>query len=168
MPSMRRVKMCVCVLLTALMLLMSGQAFAAPTPTPVPSLPPFDASIPEYNENIPDQLTPDQLYAEAVILINQDTGDVLFEKNADRRMNPASTTKIMTILLALEYGDINSVVTIPKEAGQVPLDSSMVPVTVGEEMTFLDLLYGFMLKSGNDAAMPLRCLSRAVWTALLT
>ena len=151
MPSMRRVKMCVCVLLTALMLLMSGQAFAAPTATPVPSLPPFDASIPAYNENAPEQLTPDQLYAEAVILINQDTGDVLFEKNADRRMNPASTTKVMTILLALEYGDINSVVTIPKEAGQVPLDSSMVPVTVGEEMTFLDLLYGFMLKSGNDA-----------------
>ncbi len=151
MQSLRRVKMCVCVLLTALMLLMSGQAFAAPTATPVPSLPPFDASIPEYNENAPDQLTPDQLYAEAVILINQDTGDVLFEKNADRRMNPASTTKVMTILLALEYGDINRVVTIPKEAGEVPLDSSVVPVTVGEEMTFLDLLYGFMLKSGNDA-----------------
>jgi len=151
MPAIRRLRMYACLLLSALMLMLSVPVFAAPTATPVPSLPPFDVSIPEYDENNPSQLLADQLYAQSVILINQDTGDVLFQKNADMRMNPASTTKIMTILLALEYGDIDSVVTIPPEAAQVPLDSSVVPVTVGEEMTFLDLLYGFMLKSGNDA-----------------
>lgn len=151
MPKMCSLKAKLALLLLVLMLLLTGSAYAAPTATPVPSLPPFDESVPVYDESNPSVLYPDQLYAQSCILINQDTGDVLFQKNADMRMNPASTTKIMTILLALEYGDINRVVTIPKEAAEVPLDSSMVPITVGEEMTFLDLLYGFMLKSGNDA-----------------
>ena len=133
------------------MLALSTCAYAAPTATPVPSLPPLENATFEYSEDNPGSLSVDQLYAQAAILINQDTGDVLLEKNADVRMNPASTTKIMTILLALEYGNINSVVIIPPEAAEIPKDSSVVPVTPGEEMTFLDLLYGFMLKSGNDA-----------------
>lgn len=131
--------------------LVSSSALASPTPSPVPSLPPLEETAPEYDEENPGALSADQLYAQSAILINQDTGEVLFEKNADTRMNPASTTKIMTALLALEYGDMNSVVTIPDEAADIPDDSSKVPVTVGEEMTFIDLLYGFMLKSGNDA-----------------
>ena len=147
----RKLRMIISCLLTALMLALSTCAYAAPTPTPVPTLPPMDASIPVYDENNPGSLTADQLYAQSAILINQDTGDVLLEKNADVRMNPASTTKIMTILLALEYYNINSVVVIPPEAADIPKDSSVVPVTPGEEMTFTDLLYGFMLKSGNDA-----------------
>ena len=139
-------------LLLALAMLCSSAALAAnPTPSPVPSLPPLEETAPEYNEENPGALTADQLYAQSVILMNRNTGDVLFEKNADARMNPASTTKIMTTLLALEYGDLNSVVVIPNEAADIPPDSSKVPVTPGEEMTFQDLLYGFMLKSGNDA-----------------
>ncbi len=134
------------------LLLISGSALAAPTPTPIPTLPPFDETVLEYDEENPGALTPDQLYAQAFILINQDDGTVLMEKNADVRMNPASTTKIMTLLLALEYYDINAVVIIPEEAADIPVDSSKVPVTPGEEMTFIDLLYGLMLRSGNDAA----------------
>jgi len=139
-------------MLTAVMLAVSSAAYAtAVTPTPEPSLPPLGDLVAEYDENRPEELTVDQLYSQAAILINEDTGEVLLQKNADQRMNPASTTKIMTALLALEYGNINAIVTIPKEAADIPLDSSVVPVTVGEEMTFKDLLYGFMLKSGNDA-----------------
>lgn len=148
---MRRLRMYISLLLAVLMLALSSVAYAAPTATPEPSLPPFDELTPEYNKDNPGSLSADQLYAQSAILINQDTGEVLFEKGADQRMNPASTTKIMTLLLALEYGDINSVITIPPEAAEIPNDSSVVPVTVGEEMTFIDLLYGFMLKSGNDA-----------------
>lgn len=148
---MRRLKHTAALLLAICILMLSSAALAAPTPTPVPSLPPFDDTVAEYSEDNPGALTVDQLYAQSAILINQDDGRVLLEKNADVRMNPASTTKIMTALLALEYGNINSVVTIPEEAAQVPEDSSVVPVTPGEEMTFVDLLYGFMLKSGNDA-----------------
>jgi len=147
----RRLRMTISFLLIFLLLAVSSGAYAAPTATPLPSLPPLDELTPEYNEDNPASLMSDQLYAQSAILINQDTGTVLFEKAADVRMNPASTTKIMTALLALEYGDINSVVTIPSAAADIPSDSSVVPVTVGEEMTFVDLLYGFMLKSGNDA-----------------
>lgn len=97
-------------------------------------------------------LTPEALVAEAAILIDADTGTPLFEKNADRAMYPASTTKIMTCLLALEYGHLDEVITIPQEAANVPKDSSLMPVNVGEEMMFMDLLYGLMIHSGNDSA----------------
>ena len=148
---MQKLRICIALLLTAALLAFSTCAYAAPTPTPVPTLPPFEETVPAYDENNPGALRIDQLYSEAAILIDQYSGEVLLEKNADRRMNPASTTKIMTALLALEYGDLNSVVIIPDEAANIPKDSSVVPVTPGEEMTFQDLLYGFMLKSGNDA-----------------
>ncbi|MBQ3223404.1 MAG: D-alanyl-D-alanine carboxypeptidase, partial [Clostridia bacterium] len=97
-------------------------------------------------------LLPESLAAETAILIDAKTGAPLFEKNADRAMYPASTTKIMTCLLALEYGHLEEEIVIPKEAANVPKDSSLMPVTVGEEMMFIDLLYGLMLHSGNDSA----------------
>ena len=67
-------------------------------------------------------------------------------------MAMASTTKIMTCMLALEYfgDDLDVYVTIPPAAADVPDGSSRVPVTVGEQMTVRDLLYGMMLHSGND------------------
>ena len=68
-------------------------------------------------------------------------------------MYPASTTKIMTLLLALESGiSMDTTIVIPQQANQVPVDSSLVPVFPGDMMTFRDLLYGFMLTSGNDGA----------------
>ncbi|MDO4740278.1 MAG: D-alanyl-D-alanine carboxypeptidase family protein [Eubacteriales bacterium] len=97
-------------------------------------------------------LMPDSLASETAILIDAATGAPLFEKNADRAMYPASTTKIMTCLLALEYGDLDAQVVIPEEAGSVPKDSSLMPVAVGEVMSLRDLLYGLMLHSGNDSA----------------
>ena len=95
---------------------------------------------------------PEAIQAEAAILIDAKTGAYLFEKNADRAMYPASTTKIMTCILALEYGHLNDIVTIPAEAANVPKDSSKIPVTVGEQMSFIDLIYGMMIMSGNDGA----------------
>ncbi|MDO4546965.1 MAG: peptidoglycan-binding protein [Clostridia bacterium] len=105
-----------------------------------------------FSASDPLSLTTRALYATNAILMNADTGEVLFEKNADDRSYPASTTKIMTLLLALENGDISSTITVPKSAGDVPWDSSVVPVYAGEVMPFRDLLYGLMIKSGNDAA----------------
>ena len=140
-------------LLMLIMLLTAFSAQASPTPTPAPTLPPFDESVPAYDESSPESLTSDQLYAQAFLLMNQDDGRVLMEKNADTRMNPASTTKIMTLLLAVEYcPNLSEAVKIPAEAADIPEDSSVVPVQVGEEMTMQDLLYGMMLRSGNDAA----------------
>lgn len=97
-------------------------------------------------------LSPDDLAAESAILIDGRTGEVVFEKNADRAMYPASTTKIMTCLLALEYGHLDETVTISQEAADVPKDSSLMPVTPGEQMSFRDLIHGLMLHSGNDSA----------------
>lgn len=108
------------------------------------------ASLPAARAEQP--FSAESIAAEAAILIDADTGVVLFEKNADRAMYPASTTKIMTCLLALEYGHLEDIVTIPKEAANVPADSSLMPVRTGEEMMFIDLLYGLMIHSGNDSA----------------
>ena len=151
---MRNLRLRLFAAFTAVLLLFVSQpALAArPTATPSPTLPPFDASVPRYSDEHPEALTPDQIYAQSFILINQEDGRVLLEKNADVRMNPASTTKIMTLLLAVEFGNLNEIYRIPAAAEDIPKDSSVVPVTVGEEMTLTDLLYGMMLRSGNDAA----------------
>lgn len=127
-----------------------GAAWADPAPEV--TLPPLGENVAAYDAENPGALTADQLYAESCILMNQDNGRVLFEKNADAQMNPASCTKIMTLLLAAEYGNLYEIVRIPESAADIPQDSSKIPVTVGEEMTFQDLLYGFMLRSGNDGA----------------
>ena len=105
-----------------------------------------------FDESKPLALQPSHLYAPAFILIDAPSGQVLMESNADTRMYPASTTKIMTLLLALEYGELDKTITIPASASDIPVDSSRVPVYPGEQMTMRDLLYGLMIRSGNDAA----------------
>ena len=107
----------------------------------------------DYNKNVPQLLTEGNLYAEASVLVDAENGDVLFSKNARARMYPASTTKVMTLLLALESGiAMDTPIVIPQQAAQIPADSSLVPVFPGDMMSFRDLLYGFMLTSGNDGA----------------
>jgi len=105
-----------------------------------------------YDESEPLFLTPDHLYSEACILIDAPSGEILFQNNADRQLYPASTTKMMTLLLALEEENLDQIITIPDCASDVPADSSLVPVYPGEKMTMRDLLHGLMLRSGNDAA----------------
>ena len=107
----------------------------------------------DYNMAEPGNLVPEHLYAESALVVDEDSGEVLFSKNSRVRMYPASTTKIMTLLLALESGiDLDSEVTIPREASLIPDGSSVIPVKPGDVCTFRDLLYGFMLSSGNDGA----------------
>lgn len=107
----------------------------------------------EYDMNQPQNLDPSHLYAESALLVDEDTGEALFSKDSRVRMYPASTTKIMTLLLGLESGiALEDEVTIPVEAGDVPQGSSVVPVMPGDVVSFADLLYGFMLSSGNDGA----------------
>lgn len=106
-----------------------------------------------YDEKNPGNLSAKDIEGTAAIVMDYKTGRVLFDKNSRQKLYPASTTKIMTLLLALEYGHLNDTVTIPREASQVPKDSSLVPVTPGEKMPFIDLLYGLMMSSGNDAAV---------------
>ena len=112
-----------------------------------------------YNERNPLSLSEGNLYAEAAVLIDAATGETLFAKNAEETMYPASTTKIMTLLLALLNGDLDRTVTVPSSAGNIPGDSSRMPVAPGEHLPFRDLLYGLMIRSGNDAANAIATLS---------
>lgn len=97
-------------------------------------------------------LSAEYLYARSAFLVDVTDGHVLFDKDADSRRYPASTTKMMTLLLALEKGGLDKTVTLPPETKEVPSDSSLVPVYPKERMQLRDLLYGLMLRSGNDAA----------------
>ncbi|MCR4621370.1 MAG: D-alanyl-D-alanine carboxypeptidase [Clostridiales bacterium] len=110
----------------------------------------------DYSVDTPENLQPGHLYGRGCILINADTGDVLFEKDADTRRYPASTTKIMTCILGIEWAKANNMLdeTIVIPSGiSVPSDSSKMELTPGDKMAFIDLLYGMMLASGNDASL---------------
>ena len=88
--------------------------------------------------------------AESAILIDADSGNILYSKNADRAMPMASTTKIMTALVAIERTDINKKVTITEES--VGIEGSSIYLVAGETLTLEELLYAMMLESANDAA----------------
>jgi D-alanyl-D-alanine carboxypeptidase len=105
-----------------------------------------------FDDEHPEKLKETYLYAKHACLINAVTGDVLFEKAADEQAEPASTTKIVTLITALSLCNQEETIVIPDEATDVPEDSTLVPVEPGEMMTMQDLLYGMMIRSGNDAA----------------
>ena len=99
-----------------------------------------------------ETIDPETLTSRSCVLMDALTGEILFEKDADARRYPASTTKIMTLLLAIQNSAPDQMVKIPQSASQIPLDSTRVPVYPGEVMPMEDLWYGLILKSGNDAA----------------
>ena len=84
------------------------------------------------------------------ILINATTGDVIYEKNADKIAPMASTTKIMTTLLALEQNNIDEPFVVDPNA--IKIEGSSMGLKEGDCVTIRDLCYGMMLPSGNDAA----------------
>ncbi len=92
------------------------------------------------------------LQTQAVILIEQSTGKVLYEKNAHARMFPASTIKILTALVALDNGAPEDIITIGNEVLQVPLDASKAGHVPGDQINYKDLLTALLLPSGNDSA----------------
>lgn len=94
-----------------------------------------------------------QISAEGAILIEAETGTVLYEKNATARLYPASTTKLMTALLALENAALGETVTVSHDAVyDIDTDSSRIWVDVGEELSMEASLYALMLPSANDMA----------------
>ncbi len=111
----------------------------------------FEAPV-FFDDQHPENLKESYLYARNACLINAVTGEILLEKAADEPAEPASTTKIITLLTALSMCDPGETITIPDAAMDVPADSTRVPVYPGETMTMQDLLYAMMIRSGNDAA----------------
>ncbi len=94
-----------------------------------------------------------EVSAESAIVIDANSKRVLFEKNGYSKRPMASTTKIMTALVAIEKLELDSVVTVSPFAAET--EGSSIWLSPGEHMTVEDLLYGLMLASGNDAATAL-------------
>lgn len=92
-------------------------------------------------------------YAKNMILIEMETGRVLYEKQAHTRIPMASTTKIMTALVVLETAKLEDIVTVSKRAAQI--GGSTMHLKQGEQISVKGLMYGLLLRSGNDAAIAL-------------
>ena len=99
--------------------------------------------------------SPDEdLTARAAILVDASTGNILYQKEPDLRLPPASTTKIVTAILTLESGrSLKQLLTVSKAATRVP--ASKLYLRPGQTITIDDLLYGLLLSSANDASMVL-------------
>ena len=91
--------------------------------------------------------------AHAAVIIEDSPTHVLFSKNKEEKLFPASTTKIMTALVALEYGDLTERVEVTEDVMGVPSDSSKANIRPGDVLTLEQLLYAMMIPSGNDAAV---------------
>ncbi len=103
---------------------------------------------------LPVQAEP-ELVGEAAALIDSRNGQLLFEKNSTKRMYPASTTKILTAIIALERGNLDDIVSIPRVACNI--EGSAIGLQEEERITLNDLLYALMLNSGNDTAVAIAC-----------
>jgi len=89
----------------------------------------------------------------AAISIDADSSEIIYEKNCHKQIPMASTTKIMTSLIALNYGNLDEKTTISKNA--VSVRGCTIGYKKGEEISLRELLYGLMLQSGNDAAIAI-------------
>ena len=88
--------------------------------------------------------------AASAVVMDMDTGTILYGKNIYDKQYPASITKIMTTLVALEQGDLDEVITCGDEVYDIEYNSSNLGIQPGEEITLRQALYGLMLESAND------------------
>lgn len=104
--------------------------------------------------------SPTEVFAEpnilcnTAVLIDANTGTILFEKNADQKMYPASLTKIMTAILAIEMGELSDVIKVDDDT-PYEIAGSHVALEPGEILSLKDMLYALMLPSANDAALAI-------------
>lgn len=98
-----------------------------------------------------DEITASQLYAQSAVLMDADSGRILFAKNGQEERAMASTTKIMTCILALENGDLSEEITVSAEAASQP--AVRLEMREGQRFRLNDLLYSLMLESHNDSAV---------------
>ena len=103
--------------------------------------------------NTAKEPSPLQLYAQAAVLMDADSGRVLYGKNEDEELPMASTTKIMTCILALEYGNPDDTVEVSAYAAGMP--KVKLYMKQGEKYRLGDLLYSLMLESHNDSAVAI-------------
>lgn len=96
-----------------------------------------------------------KIISPSAIVIDAKSKKILYQKNSHAKLYPASTTKILTALIALEKGSLNDIVTADRSVNNLERGSSIIGLKVGEKMTLHELLYGLLLESGNDAAVAI-------------
>ncbi len=89
--------------------------------------------------------------AEAAAVFDLDGREVIYSKNAFERLYPASTTKVMTALVAIKYGNLQDEVTVTEDAVITESGATLAGIEPGDQLTLEQLLYGLMIPSGNDA-----------------
>lgn len=94
-----------------------------------------------------------QLNAQSAILMDNRSGAIIYEKNAHSSMYPASLTKIVTAIIAIEEGNLNEVVTVSSKARNV--EGTRVYLNEGEKVRLKTLIQGLLINSGNDAAVAI-------------
>lgn len=94
-----------------------------------------------------------EIVGPTAVLIDFTSGQVLYDKNMNQKMYPASTTKILTAILAIENGKLDDIVTASDNVTKV--DGNSIFLSPGEKMTLRDLLYALLLESANDAAIAI-------------
>lgn len=104
-------------------------------------------------ETIAEEQKEPVLNAKAAVIYDRKTKEIIWGKNENEKKAMASTTKIMTAIVVLEKGNLSDVVTISKKAANT--GGSRLKINTNDKISVLDLLYGLMLRSGNDAAVAL-------------
>lgn len=139
-------------LLTVLLLLLAVPITGFGPPTLVESNASDTAVSPRVAGLIKQDRAP-RVQASAAVLVDAETGSVVFEKNAHARRAPASTTKIMTALVTLRNARLDDVVVAGSEVEGI--EPTIIGLDPGDRLTVEQLLYGLLLPSGNDAAVAL-------------
>lgn len=121
----------------------------------LPPVPTFAITPASWKLQKMDRIKASDVQSTAMIMVDE-KGRVLAERQADTRRPMASLTKIMTAAIVLEFAHPSSIVVIPKQATEnLPADSAVMGISPGEKYTVEELLYGMLLPSGNDAAQAL-------------
>ncbi len=133
----------------------TGIIAPTPTPIPLPTLTPTPTPTPLPVLTV--QGPPPQINASAVFLMDTDTGHVLDEVNAEKTLPMASTTKIMTALIAIQTADLDQLIPVKQDAiNRVILDGgSSAGLVTGDSLPLKAMLYALLLPSGDDAAFAI-------------
>lgn len=118
------------------------------------------SSVDEIKEEtkVPEVITAEEvnISAEAAILMDAQTGKIIYSKNSDKAMNPASITKVLTALVVLENGSLDDIVEYTENTkASVPIDSSTAGINSGAKLTVRQALYALMLASDNESGVVL-------------
>jgi D-alanyl-D-alanine carboxypeptidase (penicillin-binding protein 5/6) len=122
----------------------------SPLNTPKPTV--KAAFVSEPSMPVSKNIAPPDLTATGIFITDLQTGIVLYEKNAHTRLKPASLTKIMTALVAMDYFDADSILLVKN--GQSS-NGNTIKLQKGDKLIASDMLYGLLVPSGNDAAVTL-------------